>query len=240
MIKKCNVSASASLFLVLLLGAFLFSGCAPKNDTDVVHDIPPVRQVSSEQASLLASLKGQSPQEIKAAIEEEWPTLSSEIIAYVRTAKEIGNHEEINITYLYGSSSAKGEDATGEIHDGRFDDQLVAKLEIKERKESIYIAVLCMNGLFDIKEDNLTRVGDAATTFTIEKGRNLVYHVGYEQAILLADYFDLPIIRGKGSNAEVITASKALVTDTDYYQVAVIVYPGDTFNLGNMTYTTAR
>lgn len=137
MIKKCNVSASASLF-VFLLGAFLFSGCAPKNDTDVVHDIPPVRQVSSEQASLLASLKGQSPQEIKAAIEKEWPTLSSEIIAYTRTEKDIKDNEEIGITYLYGSSSAKGEDATGEIHDGRFDDQLIAKLEIKERKEPIY------------------------------------------------------------------------------------------------------
>lgn len=97
-----------------------------------------------------------------------------------------------------------------------------------------------MNGLFDIKEDNLTRVGNAATTFTIEKGRNLVYYVGYKQAIFLADYFDLPIIRDKGSDAEVITASEALATDTDYHQVAVIVYPKDTFDLGNMTYTTAR
>lgn len=213
----------------------------PVKMINVVTEISPVRAVTPAQNQLLDRLRGLPAAEQDRILREEWPTLATDLVGWLRRDGRIKGDEKIEkVTLFYGSGAARSEDAAGTIHEGRFENELLAEIVITGRKDPMLVAVRCTNGMYDVVRGDLYPVGERQLVFTIGQGESLVNYVSYETAIHLAVTFSLPIHKDRGSRLRQIDAAEALRTDTDRHQVRVLVYPGDTFNLGAMTYAPAQ
>jgi len=205
---------------------------------NVVTDIQPVRAATPAQIGVLDRLRGLSAAEQDVLLKQEWPNLSTTVVGWLRRDGRIKRGEKVEkVELFYGSGEADGEDRDGTIHSGNFKDELLANIVITGREKPMLIAIRCMNGMYDVVSGDIHPVGSEQTlVFVIQQGESLVNHVPFETAIHLATTFNLPIHRDRGTKMRQISAEEALQTDTNRHQVRVLVYEGDTFDLGAMTY----
>ena len=234
--RRKNVRYGAAVAVILALGIFFL--CRDNaGAVNVVRDIEPVRQTTPEQDLVLSSLEGKDPGEIKTILDREWPTLGSSIVGWLRSTNRITPSEEVtSVEYMYGSGQADGEDGQGQIHSGYFEDELLAKVTIAGRNEPLVVAVRCLNGLFRIQGDGINTIAEDEINFTIGRRKALVDYVSYETSIYLAEYFNLPIYKGRGRSRRAVDPTEARATNTDDHQIMVLVFAGDEFDIGNMTY----
>lgn len=229
------ISAGTILGLLALLA--ITCTATDGSSTDLVNDLTPVHQVTPEQSRLIDRLENLTPTEQDEILRAEWPNLATDIVSWLRQNGRIDNVERIrSLTLFYGSGSARGEDASGTVHRGQFDGELLAEIVIAGRENPLLVAVRCTNGIYDLVGE-INTIGRRPLVFTIEPGDSLVDHVDYEQAIWLAEEFELPIQKDRGSQRREISASEALQTDTDQHLVRVLVYAGDRFDLGTMNFS---
>ena len=227
------MSVAALALLLVIVGI----ACTPSSDINVVTDVEPVRAATPAQQQILDSLQGLSMAKQNEILQREWPDLTTNLIGWLRQDGRIKTKEKIEkIELFYGDAHASSEDVDGTIHTGHFNDELLASIVIVDRKDPMLIAVRCTNGLYDVVKGDLHPLGERSLVFTIEKGQSLVDYVSFETAIHLAETFDLSIHRDRGSKRHVIDGETALETDTNLQQVRVLVYEGDRFDLGAMTY----
>jgi len=234
--QKALFTYFAIIAVMIAVGLIFFGGKEKVAAVNLTEGISPVRAADSRQLLVLESLKGKTPQEIKSILDKEWPTIGADLASWLRSSGRIGVDEKISsLEFFYGSGQGSGEDSKGNVHQGYFQDELIAKVIVEGHKEPLLVAVKCSNGLFMmtgelglIYEDNLA--------FTIARGKGLVDYVSYETSINLARSFGLPIYKGKGKNRKLIFSEEALRVDTDWHQVTVLVFPGDEFDLRTMTY----
>lgn len=240
--------------VVMLLGILAASGIsslmedtpivkveAPaRPNVNVVSDITPVRAATARQQDILNSLVGKPHAEQDKILQEQWPTLATDLIGWLRALGEIQNDEAIEkVELFYGSTTADGADVDGEIHTGHFNEELLAEITVTGRENPLLIAVRCTNGMFNVVRGALHPVGVRSLEFTIGEGQSLVNYVSFPAAINIANVHGLTIQAGRGKTLHKVTAEDAIKIDTAKTLVRVIVYKGDHFDLGSMTYTPA-
>jgi len=229
------------LFSLLLIG--VINLCCNDYNIDLVNQLEPVHKWSPTQIATIEDLKNVPATERQKYLQENWPSLSSDLVLFLKSRNKIGRGSVVDsIVYKYGSGKRiKSEDASGKIYSGFFNDQLVAFIYTSGKSKPLLVIVACTNGLFRLPED-LQYVGTESNFgFTIEKTRGIAYYVGSDEtAINLAELFNRPLYRGKGINPKYrISPAEARGINTDQTQVTVLVYTGDYFNLNNMEYRPA-
>lgn len=231
--------------LVVLL-SFLAVGC---KKTDVVGGRTPVSNSMADTQATLDALAKMPAQERGAYMQRTHPDLAQRIVYYLRQRGKIQAGAEVQgVDFFFGSlNRVKAEDGTGQVVQGYFRNQLVARVRVAGLKDPIAVIVRCLNGTFELPAD-LVRAGMTPMgmqrpneRFTIGKGDNLVNHVGYRTAIELAERHNLALTKGKGKDRQKISPAEArrLESETDRVQVAATVFEGDAFDLMAGTYTPA-
>lgn len=234
------------LAVILISAEITHVSCsnAKGSGLDVARGITPMVTPSPEVVSFIDEFRQTDPSQ-QAALLSKNSWLNQRLIMYARENKYIPAGAVIDsVAYHYGSSKAQAADKTGKIFKGHITDELVGFVYIKGAKNNpTGIIVYCTNGTFGPLSENLRRVGTLSGIFTIKKGQGITPYVDYQTSIMLAEYFSLPLYRGKIQTEEnriTPTVAKNMESNTDRVQVTVRVYEGDVFNLNNMTYTSAR
>ena len=236
------------LFFVLAIVLAMFAaGCGKK--VDVVNGLTPVSTSMADTQATLDALAKLPEAQRGAYMHRMHPDLAQRIVYYLRQRGKIQSGAEVQgVDFYFGSlDKVKAEDANGQVVQGYFKDQIVARVRVAGLKSPIAVIVRCLNGTFELPED-LARAGMTPMgmqrpneRFTIGKNDNLVSHVGYRTAIDLAERHSLELWRGKGKARQKIAPADArrLESETDRVQVAAMVYEGDRFDLVAGTYTPA-
>jgi len=239
-VKKVNLF----FYLLTVIAIISFSGCSNDDGVDVVNDITPVNNWSPAKLAVLDSLKNVPVTNRQNYLQANWPSLSTDLVLFLKNRNKIPSTAAIDsIVYKYGSAKEiKAEDGSGTIHQGYFDNQLVAYVYVKNSKKPLTILVRCTNGMFSLPEDLEYVKTDTNFEFTIEKTKGIAYYVGTnETAINLAEHFGLNLYKGKGINKKrLISPIQARLLNTNEIQLTVLVYTGDYFNLNTMTYRSAK
>ncbi len=204
---------------------------------NIVNDLTPIHQISAQHELILDSFSGKTPSEISRILSNEWPTIKQDLINWLVDTGKLASADEVtSITFFYGSGTANGEDGHGNIHSGYFQNELIAQLNLTEDAKPLLVAVKCANGLFELASSNLLTISSDQLRFAIGKRKCLVDYVSFETAISLAKQFNLSIYKDKGKQRHKISPEEALKTDTDNHLIQILVFPGDEFDLVNMTY----
>jgi hypothetical protein len=219
------------------LATLLIISCSTK---DVINDIDPMETEGLEMRSqIVDSLRKLPAEERGRFMEQNAPQLNSMLTSYLR---QRGYSCEIKtIGYGFGSGKAKGvESGDGNRHNGHYNDQLYAIVKGgKCFDDSLIVFVQCLNGTFSLKGDGQS-LGTYVPEFTIDSLMGINRYVDYPTSIYLAEYFNIPIYRGKKMAEKFrITPAEARLLEGSIgnTQITVKVYPGDHFHLGTMTYT---
>jgi hypothetical protein len=222
---------------------FYFTSCNSANakKLDVARDITPAVTPTREVVTLIDQIRQADPnQQAKILSQNEW--LNQRLIMHALQNKYITAKQAENIdtvAYYYGSSDAQAKNKNGKLFDGKIVDELVGFIYIKNVKKPVRIIVYCTNGMFGPELENMKRVGTLPLIFDIEVGNGPNRYVEYSTSIWLADIFGLTLHQGRGWDGPQITPEQAYTLQDSLGKVPVTmrVYPGDRFNLGNMTYT---
>jgi len=244
------------LLIAVIVGLTLNIACSGNQGVNLVDDIPARwdNLHQSEATKTMNTLKqmkveGKSQAEMQAYLTEAWPTLANDIVAQLRMNNRLPGNDAVRVLFNFGSAkNVEADDANGVRHVGWFEDELVATVYPRSGGEPIDVIVRCLNGLFVIAGENLTLDGpgwSATPTmrFKIAQGKGLTTYVDYATSIDLAERFNLTLsARPMGGREETISPAEArrLYNQTDRVLVTVTVYPGDEFNLVDMTYTPTR
>jgi len=236
------------LITVVLLGSLIISCTRTTNEPivqiDVVNDIEPVNTWATEKSKILDELKDVPIENRQSHLKANWPTLSHDLVLFLKRKGKIDNVALIDsIVYKYGSAkNVTAEDKEGKIHEGVFNNQLVAFMYItgEDENKPMMTLVACTNGMFRLPEDALSFIDtDREFFFTIEKGQGIASYVSTTQeAIYLAEYFDLQLYKGrKMYNKYKITPDEARQILRSYKktQITVNVEAGWVFDLESMT-----
>lgn len=245
--SRTRVAIPASILAMFVpLAATLFWPNKPS--VDVVHDIPAVATSMASIASTEARMAASETVEDQAAIlARHEPHLTTDLTYWLQRHDLIPNGNDVqSIDFYFGSldkvAAENGE--TGEMVNGHFRDQLLARVHLNGKSEPLTVLVECLNGvMFTVLDDDLNRLNlvgqhHPVMSFTVQRGHGLVHYVGYATAIDLAEQFNLPLCRGKNMGAaNRITPDEAreLSGRTDAVQVTVRVNAGDRFDLIAMT-----
>ena len=235
------------LFFVLAIAmAMLAMGCGKK--IDVVNGRTPVSNSMADIQQTLDRLAQMPAAQRSAYLQQRHPDLAQRVVYFLRQRGKIQANSEVQgVDFFFGSlDKVKAEDGAGQVVQGYFKDQIVARVRVTGQ-QPLSVIVRCLNGTFELPED-LARAGMAPMgtqrpeeRFVIGKNDNLVSHVGYRTAIDLAERHSLELWRGKGKARQKIAPADArrLESETDRVQVAAMVYEGDRFDLVAGTYTPA-
>lgn len=228
--------------IVALAILFLASSCS-KNDVDLAKGIDPRITPDNTLIQTLADISSAPDDQARMEIISETPSLNSKIITYAKELGQIRENAHIDsLVYYFGSAEAQAEDKSGKIFDGKIIDETVAFIYHDGSKEPFAVIVYCQNGMFGPMNE-LRRLGRANLAFVIGKGEGLNRYVDYQTSIMLAEYFNIPIYRGRQMNqSNLISGDEALSLESslDQLQVTVKVYQGDQFDIGKMTYRPAN
>lgn len=235
------VGMAAALFI----GSFLLNhyGIASASEArNVVTEFPAVSTrfgTPSFQAAL-QTLKSLPSKQRSAFLDKNFPSLHEDVVYYLRDRGKLTASDRIlRVQFLFGSvENAKAEDGDGNINEGKFEDQLIARISVTGKDKSLDVIVFCLNGTFELPED-LQVLGSRVPEqqFIIAAGEGLTSHVAMPTAVDLAKRFNLPMYRGKKIAEQFrITPEEAQQIDTDKTQVTVYVVEGDQFDLINMTF----
>lgn len=237
------IGAIAVLIITLLVGFFANSAEANQN---VVTEFPRVSERFNTPgfATVLQELKKLQPGERQAYLDKYFPKLHEDVVYYLRERGKLKATDKVaSVKFLFGSASnVKAEDGTGKTNNGKFEDELIARVSIEGKDQPLDVIVQCLNGTFnlpgDLQEFN-SRV--PIQQFTIKAGEGLTTYVSMPTAVDLAKRFGLPMYRGKIIDRNYqISPEEAATINTDVTQVTVRVYPGDRFDLVNMQFYPAK
>ncbi len=219
------------------LATLLMISCSTK---DVINDIDPMETEGLQvRTQIIDSLRNLPPEERGRFMEQNAPQLNSMLASYLR---QRGYSCEIEtVGYSFGSGKAKGvESGDSTRHNGHYNDQLYAIIKGGSCfGDSLIVFVQCLNGTFSLKGDGQS-LGTYVPEFTIDSLMGINRYVDYMMSIYLAEYFNIPIYKGRKMNEKFrITPAEARLLEDSIgnTQVTVKVYPGDHFHLGRMTYT---
>lgn len=235
------------IVLVVLVGLpLIHAACAKDAEAvDVVNGVRPAHTAFRDIHIFANELAALPKEERAARLKEAKPRLEIGVVHFLRGMGRIPqNAEAEKVEFLFGSlDHVRANDGEGVEHKGYFKDQLVARVHIKDQKDPIDVLVQCLNGVFILPGDwqKLQSLGEAVPQerFTISRREGLVHHVDYQVAIDLAEYFDLPLYRGRTQtdrHSISPTEARRLESETDRVQVTVHVEDGDRFDLVAMTY----
>jgi len=223
--------AITALFAV----TFLIS-CEKEKTLDVVNDTTPVSQ-NQWRTSLVSQLQSaENDTERSHIMAENGVQLTAQLTAFLRRN---GYPCPIDtIIYKYGSGEAMDvASGDGNAYSGEFTSQPYAVVEGGDCfRNGLSVFILCFNGTFSLSSRGSSTIGGGNSVFTIEQGKGINHYVDYPTAIWLAENFDLALYKGKGWKDQ-ITPEEALSLEgtLDVNLVAVKVFPGDVFDLNNMT-----
>ncbi len=241
--RPSMVLLAVGLVVSLLVLSYMFISSSKAGGKDVVSDYKVVSERFSTPSFIEAmkTLKGLPADQREAYLATTFPRLHEDVVYYLRERGKLQTNETVqNVEFLFGSAtSVKAEDGDGNVNQGKFDDQLVARVTIVGRDKPMDVIVHCLNGTFNLPGD-LQSLGNRIPKqkFTIAAGEGLTAHVAMATAVDLAKRFNLPMYRGKKiSSSNSISVEQAGSLDTDKVQVTVYVVEGDTFDLVNMTIT---
>jgi len=219
--------------LIVFVCSFFFA-CGK----DVVEDRDPVNS-DDWRTELVTQLRSaQNDAERSIIMEENGVRLTSQLIYFL---KSNGYDCRIDtIEYRYGSGKAMDvASGDGNTYDGKFKSQPYAIVKGGECfKDSMFVFILCFNGTFSLSSSDSRIIGHGSQVFTIGRGKGINYYVDYRTSVWLAETFNLPLYKGKGWNEKnIINPEEALALENeiDRIQVTVKVFPGDRFDLRNMT-----
>lgn len=175
------------------------------------------------------------------------PRLNEGVVFFLRSLGRIKEDEVVEKVELFFGSieNTTASDGQGREHKGYFKDELVARVTLKGGRTEDAL-VRCLNLWLELPRHlrNLQRLSSIQmlelTQFTIGRGEGLIHYVDYAVAMTLAEKHNLPLYRGKVQQARFrITPDQArrLESRTDWEQITVGVYPGDSFNLRDGTLT---
>lgn len=213
---------------------------------DVVNGVTPVSTALGDIRVTLAELAQMPVEQRETRLRQEWPNLEESVVYFLRQRDRLPRDAEVErVRFFFGSmDNVRAVDGDGNMHEGYFRDQLVARVDIRGHEKPIDVIVQCLNGVMSLPEDlaALQPLGTATPEqrFTIGPREGLVHHVDYPVAIDLAQRFNLPLYRGQHMTETArITPDQArqLEPMTDRVQVTVQVYEGDTFDLMRMSFT---
>lgn len=223
---------------MVILSFIIFS--VVKNKKDVVGGIQPMEESGiGWRTEIIDSLR-KLPQDQRAGfIQQNVPQLNSQLIRFLRNSGYDCNVD--SVTYLFGSGKAKGvQSGDGNTYNGYYDEQLYAVIKGETCfKDSLVVFVQCLNGTFSLKGKTVQNLGSYKPRFTIEKGNGINAYVDYQTSIFLAEHFKLPVYVGRNPGIRKRISyqmAKDLEAHLGRKQVTVLVYPGDEFDLGTMTY----
>lgn len=235
--------------VIAVLLAFA-AACGKKTPTvDVVNGISPVSTSLAGVRVTMDQLAQLPPAERAARLQRDWPHLAEEVGYYARNHSLIPSGANVErIEFVYGSlAQVRANDGAGAGHDGKADNQLIARVHVAGQASPIDLFVVCLNGMVadprDMGKLQTLTTSVPAQQFTIGRREGLVHHVDYPLAIDLAERFNLPLYAGQQMReADRITPERAwrMEPDTARVQVTVRVYEGDRFDLVANTYTPAH
>ena len=242
---KLRVSIFFAALMILLLAA-----CSSKPKIDVVNGRPMVSNTMADTQSTLEALAKLPAYQRADYLHQRHPDLAQRLVYFVRQRGKIQANTEVQgVDFFFGSlDKVKAEDGTGQVVQGYFKDQLVARVRVGGVTTPIDVLVRCMNGTFDLPGELVGAgfgslgIQGPAERFTIGRNDNLVRHVGYSVAIDLAERHSIQLFRrGRGKDRRSITPAEArrLERETDRVMVAALVFEGDRFDLVAGTYTPA-
>lgn len=234
--KKRKIFAGVVLVIIIVL--IIFS--VMKNKKDVVGGIQPMEESGiGWRTEIIDSLRKLPQDQRSEFIQKNVPQLNSQLIRFLRNSRYDCNVD--SVTYLFGSGKAKGvQSGDGNTYDGYYDEQLYAVIKGETCfKDSLVVFVQCLNGTFSLKGKTVQNLGSYKPRFTIEKGNGINAYVDYQTSIFLAEHFKLPVYIGRDPRFRKRISyqmAKDLEVHLDRKQVTVLVYPGDEFDLGTMSY----
>ncbi|MDO8552158.1 MAG: hypothetical protein Q7S01_01360 [bacterium] len=232
-----------SIFATFVLLIALF-GCAEQENINLVDGVAPVSTAFVDIEPTLREMAAMAPAERASYLARVRPRLALDVVQYLRNQRKITRDQKVNnVTFFFGSlKEVSAESHGGGRHQGYFNDQLVARVEVAGAAP-IEVIVKCLNGLFMTinRLNSLQTVGNypILERFKIGRHEGLVHHVSYQLAMDIAQRFNLPLYRGRGKGEMRITPDQARVleSETDRVRVRVHVVEGDRFDLVNMTFT---
>lgn len=216
---------------------------------DLVNGVTPM---SRSMASIERTIDrlGELPAEQRGAyLERTWPHLDEDVVLFLRDQGRIESGARVSrVEFRFGSlDNIWAQEAGGESRFGYVEDQIVAIIHVVGTEKPLIVLVQCLNGTFISLDQTsgLQSLGshEPVEQFTIGPREGLVHHLDYPAAILTAQRFGLPVYKGSSQvPGNRITYAKAfsLESRTDWTQVTVRVFPGDTFDLANGIYDPAN
>lgn len=237
-----KLSYLAIAVFAILVAAFSISACTKK--TDLVNGIDPMMAPDNDVIHLINDQlhNAKSKEDMKKILDAN-PWVAPRIVTFARNLKILKDDAKVDsVVFCWGSANAQAQDKTGKWFKGKFTDQLVAFIFHDGLPKPTGVIVTCTNGVITSLED-LNRIGTQSLEFTIEKGFGINKYVDFETSILLAERFNLALYKGPSiSEGTKITPDEArkLKLSLSTVKVTVLVYPGDRFDLGKMTYAPAR
>lgn len=208
-------------------------------ELNLTKDITPVQPIDSSHSWIIDMLKDVPVAERMDFIDKHWPNLKNDVLVFVKNSGYIPQDAKVDsIIFSYGNGKGTSNDKYMQKFKGKFENELIAGIYIDGSRIPLAFFVKCTNGLSEVVETDALPIGTKTDfVFTIQKGEGICNYVGYQTAIMLARNFNLIVFikRDKSQNISYDQAFN-LKNETDRIQVTVQVYPGDVFDLENMTY----
>ncbi len=234
-----------AVFAIFVAAGTVFMACNKKtNKTDLVNGIDPMVAPDMDIIHLINdSLHHANGREEMKQIMDRNPWVAPRVVTFARKLGIVDANAKIDsVVFCWGSQDAQAQDKTGEWFKGKFTDQLVAFIFHDGKPAPAGVLVTCTNGVM-VPLSDLDRIGTQSLEFTIEKGEGINSYVDFQTSIMLAERFNLSLYKGPSiPGGKIISPDEArkLEPSLSKVKVTVLVYPGDHFNLGTMTYTHAR
>lgn len=233
--------------LVPLFALIILIGCGGKENVDVVGGVRPISNALFNIHTWVKDMAGMPAAERQEYLRRAAPHLEESVPYFLRGVGKMSATDQVErVQFFFGTlENIDAEEFGGKKRHGYAKDQLVARVFIKDRKEPIDVLVQCLNGVFALTPGDVGKLQDLGTypvakRFTIGKGEGLINHVDFPVAMDLSERFHLQLFetkRIKAGNEISVEKARTLEDKTGEVQVTVLVYEGDTFDLGTMQFT---
>lgn len=249
--KQHKIIIGGAVAAILLLIGILLNG-NPASSIDVAAGVPAVsadHQVVAER--IITELQAMPEGDRAGHMSTRYPELGASIVAQMRDRGKIRPGQRVErIEYRFGSmNGVVAEQAGGATATGHFVDQLLAVVKVAGVAKPYVVIVVCSNGLIEFPEDRLNALSSVgqqpaqSLVFTLRAGEGIATYTSFQTAINFADICKRRITKiVPGGRAEVImpTAARRLESQTNRLRVVVEAYPGERFNVADMTCQPAR
>lgn len=249
--KKTAQIGIALGMLMLLVMTIGNTACGKAEAIDVVNHQSPVSDLYGRIRHDLEQMRTMPPEERATYLRTNWPNLEVGVVNFLRQREKIQPNQSIDrVDFRFGSmKNVRADGGDGQTREGYFNDQIVALVYVRGSTRPLAVIVQCLNGVYVLPEDldaqNMQHIGSyrPVERFTIGYREGLIHHVDFPTAIVLAEQHQLDLYRTQVmSDRNKITPAqaRALESRTDWIQVTVRVYEGDTFDLRTREFIPSR